>query len=48
MFGLDLRGAGRALRSPSYRWFLWGRVAGAPTADQVGTLVQREIILDMG
>ncbi len=31
MFGLNLRGAGQALRSPSYRWFLWGRMAGAPT-----------------
>ena len=25
------RGAGRALHSPGFRWFLWGRVAGAPT-----------------
>jgi len=27
----DLERAARALRSPAFRWFLWGRIAGSPT-----------------
>lgn len=27
----DLERASRALRSPAFRWFLWGRIAGSPT-----------------